>query len=128
MTGTFEDLGRSAARTAAVLAALTLIGACGPFDTSPTPLPTAPAPTAPALTVDGVPVACADEMAPEHCLSRARVGLLSLSPDHPAVVQVVVTCDAEHCDAGAGVGQVIAHFADGTREVVDIGFGRTNQE
>lgn len=78
------------------------------------------------MTLDGVPVACADGMRPEDCFTRARTGMLSLSPEHPPVSRITVTCDAERCDADEGSGQVIVQFADGSREAVDIGFGRTN--
>lgn len=76
--------------------------------------------------LDGAPVACAQEMGTKICLARARTGILSLPPEHPPVSTIEVTCDAEQCDEDKGAGQVIISFADGSREVVDIGFGRTN--
>lgn len=42
-----------------------------------------------------------------------------------AMTRINVTCDAERCTEDEGAGQVIVLFADGTREIVDIGFGRT---
>ena len=78
------------------------------------------------MTVGGFPVACAPEMQEDECRVRADVGLQSLSEGHPAVSRITVTCSADRCDGDEGQGQVLVHFVDGTREVIDIGFGRTN--
>ncbi len=107
-----------AASVVALLAAV-LVGGCGPpAETArPTDLPP---------NVGGVPVACAPDIERDACVSRAATGMASLSPDHPPASRITVTCDADRCDEDEGAGQVIVHFADGSREVVDIGFGRTN--
>ncbi len=78
------------------------------------------------LKIDGVPVMCGQRLAQDECLARAETGLLSLPAEHPAVVGLEVTCDATICDDDKGAGRVIVQYADGTQEVVDIAFGRTN--
>lgn len=76
------------------------------------------------VSVDGVPVVCGDNIVIAECESRAESALRdSLPRSHPPVVRIVVTCDADLCDADEGSGQVIVHFQDGTREVIDVGFG-----
>ena len=110
-------------RQLAVGALVALLGACGGASVSPTPA--APQPTA-ALSVDGIPVICGQHIGRAECASRADLILNhSLVPPHPPVVRIVVTCDADLCDEDEGFGQVIVHFNDGTREVIDIGFGVT---
>jgi hypothetical protein len=78
------------------------------------------------LSLGGIPVTCEPEIDEDACLLRAETGLTSLAAEQPRATQINVTCDAEKCDEDEGAGQVIIVFADGTREVVDIGFGRTN--
>ncbi len=108
----------SAASVVALLAVV-LISGCGP------PAKTAP-PTDLPPSIGGVPVTCAPDIERDACLSRAATGMASLSPDYPPASRITVTCGADRCDEDEGAGEVIVHFADGSREVVDIGFGRTN--
>ena len=78
------------------------------------------------LSVGGVPVICGENIEVGECSSRADGALRhSLPSGHPPVVRVVVTCNADLCDADEGSGQVIVHYNDGTRGVIDIGFGTT---
>ena len=111
--------GAESARSIGLAAAIAvLVAACVPADI-PTPTETGP-------TVRGFPLACAPAVEADECLERADVGLRSLVEGHPPVSRITVTCAAERCDEDEGVGQVLIHFTDGTREVVDIGFGVTN--
>ena len=111
----------SAVRFAAFLAAsAVLVAACEE------PAPTVN-PTQAALTLDGVPVLCAPVIKQNVCLARAEVGMESLSPGHPPVRSIQVTCDADRCEEDEGAGQVRVFFTDGTHEFVDIAFGRTDQ-
>ena len=108
-----------------VLAVIALLSACEGAPAPPSPAVGTVNPTA-GVSLDGVPVVCGDNLVLAECRSRADVALNhSLEPPHPPVVRIVVTCDAERCDEDEGSGQVIVHFNDGTRYVVDIGFGRT---
>ena len=109
----------SAVRFAAFLAAsAVLVVACEE------PAPSV-SPTQSALTLDGVPVLCPPVIKQNVCLARAEVGMESLSPGHPPVRSIQVTCDADRCDEDEGAGQVRV-FTHGTREFVDIAFGRTD--
>ncbi len=78
------------------------------------------------LSVNGVPVECRGGMTQVECVDRATSALThSLPPGHPPVARVVVTCDVAVCDHDEGPGQVIVHYTNGEREVVEWGFGHT---
>jgi hypothetical protein len=76
-------------------------------------------------TVNGVPYDCPARMSEAECIRRGQASLISLEGPHPPVTLIELTCDAARCDEDEGAGQVIIHFADGTEEVIDIGFGHT---
>ncbi len=104
-----------------VIAIALLFTACDSPDVTSTP-------SATPLNVGGVPVSCAPQLEADDCLDRAQTGILSLPSEHPEVTSLTVTCDADRCDRDEGVGRVIVRFADGTHEVIDIGFGHTNSD
>jgi hypothetical protein len=88
------------------------------------PAPTA-TPTDSAVTLDGIPVQCAPMMERDVCLARAEVGTRGLTPGHPPLRSIQVTCNAALCDEDEGAGQIRIFFVDGTHEFSDFAFGHT---